>query len=110
VSPTPCVSASVGPSASGGTVIKETALNTAFVNQQLNAPAGKPFSIDFDNQDSGIRHNMFITDACGNSVFYGGIVTGPIKTTYHVLALAAGSYPFICSVHAAFMTGSLTVK
>jgi plastocyanin len=94
----------------GGAVIKEAALGVAFVNGQLEAPAGQPFTIDFDNQDAGIPHNIQIKDANGASVFKGDIVTGPIQTSYQVGALAAGTYPFICDVHPTSMTGTLTVK
>ena len=70
----------------------------------------QPFTIDFDNQDSGTPHNIQIKDAGGTSVFKGDIVTGPIQTSYHVDALAAGTYSFVCDVHPTAMTGTLTVK
>ena len=41
-------------------------------------------------------------------MFKGDLVTGPKKVTYNVPALKAGSYPFVCTVHAN-MTGTLTV-
>jgi plastocyanin len=97
-------------SPSAGPVVKEVAVGIAFVNGQLEAPAGQPFTIDFDNQDAGTPHNIEIKDAGGASVFKGEIVTGPIVTSYNVGALAAGSYPFICDVHPTAMTGTLTVK
>jgi mono/diheme cytochrome c family protein/plastocyanin len=101
--------ASAAPSgAPTGTVVQEAALNVAFVNQSLSAPADTPFQIEFDNQDAGQPHNIEIKDASGASAFKGDIVTGPTKTTYNVPALKAGTYPFVCSVHAN-MTGTLTV-
>ena len=45
----------------------------------------------------------------GQQDFLGKIVTGPIVEIYDVPALAAGSYTYVCSVHAN-MTGTLTVK
>ena len=101
--------ASAAPSgAPAGTVVQEAALNIAFVNKDLKAPADQAFQIAFDNQDSGQPHNIQINDASGATVFKGDLVTGPAKVTYNVPALKAGTYPFVCSVHAN-MTGTLTV-
>jgi plastocyanin len=91
-----------------GDVIKEAALNIAFVNAELTAPADIPFVIEFDNQDAGIPHNIEIKDGNGASLFTGEIVTGPIVTTYNVPALPAGDYTFVCTVHPN-MTGTLKV-
>ena len=87
----------------------ETAENTLFVVGALTAPAGKPFTIAFDNKDAGQPHNIEIKDASGTVVFNGKIITGPSVIVYDVPALAAGTYPFVCTVHAN-MTGTLTTK
>jgi plastocyanin len=108
--------AASGPAASGpaasqpasGTVLKETALGIAFVTKTLQAPADTPFQIEFDNQDAGTPHNIEIKDASGQSVFRGEIFNGPAVKTYDVNALPAGTYTYVCSVHAN-MTGTLTV-
>ena len=42
------------------------------------------------------------------SLFKGEIVTGPVVVDYAVPALAAGTYPFVCTVHPN-MIGTLTV-
>ena len=59
----------------------------------------------------GIPHNVSIHTggAGGQQVFLGKIVTGPIAEIYNVPALPAGTYTYVCSVHAT-MTGILTVK
>ena len=85
------------------------ALNIAFDNTTPQAPAGQAFVIEFDNQDPGIPHNIEIKDAGGATAFKGEIITGPAKVSYKVPALAAGAYPFICSVHPN-MTGTLTAQ
>ncbi len=86
-----------------------TAQNTAFVETSVEAPAGKPFTIAFDNRDDGQQHNVAIHDASGAEVFMGKIVSGPTVIVYDVPALAAGTYSFVCSVHPN-MTGTLTTK
>ena len=93
--------------AMGGTPI--TALNIAFTESSVNAPAGKAFTILFDNQDASVPHDVYIKDGSGTQVFAGSIVTGPGTTTYDVPSLAAGSYTFFCSIHSN-MTGTLVVQ
>jgi plastocyanin len=98
------------PAASGGSAdVTITALNIAFTESSVNAPAGKPFTIDFDNQDASVPHDVYIKDGSGTQVFAGAIVTGPAKTTYNVPSLAAGSYTFFCTIHSN-MTGTLVVQ
>jgi plastocyanin len=84
------------------------AQNIAFVQTSLEAPAGKAFTIAFDNLDTA-PHNVQISDASGASVFKGDIVNGPAVKVYDVPALPAGQYSFVCLVHPS-MTGTLTVK
>ena len=96
-------------SAATGTVLHISAQNIAFDTNQLEAPAGQAFVLDFDNNDPGVPHNVEIKDANGMSMFKGQIITGPEKISYQVPALAAGSYMFVCDVHPN-MTGTLTAK
>jgi plastocyanin len=86
-----------------------SALNVAFEQTEVQAPADTPFKIDFDNKDPSIQHNVEIKDAGGTSVFKGEIFAGPDKRTYDVPALPAGGYAFNCTVHPN-MTGTLTVN
>ncbi len=79
-----------------------------FVAEVLIAPAGRPFTVAFDNRDN-VPHNLEIRDATGKVLFRGDLVTGPTVTLYDVPALPAGQYPFICTVHPA-MSGTLTVR
>jgi plastocyanin len=99
-----------GPAASASTAdVTITALNVAFTESSVNAPAGKPFTLLFDNQDTGVLHDVYIKDASGTQVFAGAIVTGPAKMTYDVPSLAAGTYTFFCSIHSN-MTGTMVVQ
>jgi mono/diheme cytochrome c family protein len=80
-----------------------------FTTPSINGPADKPFTLDFDNQASGVPHNIDIKDSTGTEVFKGEIFNGVAKKTYDIPALKAGTYPFSCSVHPT-MTGTLTIK
>jgi plastocyanin len=76
------------------------------------APAGKPFTIKFQNDDAGIPHNVSIREGgpTGKELFKGDIFPGVETRIYDVTTpLQAGTYTFICDVHPT-MTGTLTVK
>jgi plastocyanin len=93
----------------GATVLNQVASGVAFQTASFQVPANQPFQIAFDNQDSGIPHNIQIADGSGAMVFEGDTVNGPGQTTYNVPALAAGAYKFSCKWHPT-MTGDLTVQ
>jgi plastocyanin len=92
-----------------GATLHIAAQNIEFDTNHLDAPAGQAFTLEFDNNDPGIPHNVEIKDASGASRFKGQIVTGPMKVSYQIPALEAGTYMFVCDVHPN-MTGTLTVK
>jgi plastocyanin len=90
--------------------ISLTAKGIAFDKTSFSVPAGKPFAIAFDNQDTGIQHDVQIFDNegfTGTPLLDGEIVTGPAKVTYEAPALDPGTYYFHCSVHPAQMQGTL---
>jgi plastocyanin len=90
--------------------LDETAQGTAFQQPCLVAAAGAPFTINFDNQDSGLQHNIaiFTNDTATDNLFRGDVITGVDTTTYDVKPLDAGSYFFHCDIHPT-MTGTLAV-
>ena len=99
--------ASLGPN---DPVVALVALNVQFDKKDLEVPAGKVFGISLDNQDvAGLEHNVEIKSADGAVIANPPVIDGGNKTTYAYAPLTAGSYPFVCVVHAN-MTGTLTVK
>ncbi|MGH3181198.1 MAG: cytochrome c oxidase subunit II [Streptosporangiaceae bacterium] len=95
-----------------GTALSLTAHNIHYSTSCLAAPAGKPFTITFHNQDSGVPHNVAIytSSSATKALFRGQIVTGVTTVTYHVPALPAGTYYFRCDVHPTAMHGTFVVK
>ena len=102
----PAPAASTDPNAE---VVTITASGVAFDPTEVTAPAGTAFTLSFDNQDAGIPHDVQVKDASGAVVFKTDVFPGAAKRDYSVPALAAGAYPFVCSVHAN-MTGTLTAQ
>ena len=95
--------------ATAGTHVKIVASGIQFTTPTVTAPANNPFVIDFDNEDPSTPHNIQIKDASGQVKFAGDTFNGIATHEYQVPALAAGSYPFMCTVHPT-MTGTLTVQ
>ena len=85
-----------------------TARGLAFDRQSLDVPAGRSFTLVFDNED-GAPHNVAIyrDAAATDRLFAGEIFGGPGTRTYAIPALPAGTYPFRCDVHQD-MRGTLT--
>jgi plastocyanin len=115
--PSPSLTLSQAPSPQGTTCGKDgapvldiTAQGIAFDPTCLVAVAGKPFEINFDNEDAGTQHNVAIyTDnSFTKALFNGDVITGVAQTTYKVDALDAGQYAFKCDIHAN-MTGQFVV-
>lgn len=92
--------------------LQVVAKNIEYDVKALSVDAGKPFAIDFVNQDAGIDHDVDIRDAAGKAVIQDQPHTpGGQTSLYHYNALQPGTYTFICSVHPIGpMTGVLTVK
>ena len=82
----------------------------AFVPTSLRLPANEAVVLAFDNEDRGVQHNVAIytDESAEESVFVGGLIAGPVTTTYHVPALDPGTYFFRCDVHPQ-MNGSMEV-
>ncbi|MEW6223399.1 MAG: cupredoxin domain-containing protein [Chloroflexota bacterium] len=83
--------------------------NIAWLETSITVPAGRAFTIAFDNRDRGVPHDIVIKDAAGAELFRGDVVTGPAVVVYDVPAIPAGQHPFVCSIHPN-MTGTVTAQ
>lgn len=119
VAPSASAGASPSAGASGGagaslTVTAPVGASTSgFDPTTLDAVAKTPFSLLFDNQDTGVMHNLVLKNPDGSKVQVTGdtsFFAGPGKRTYQVPGLAAGDYAYLCEVHPGTMKGVLTVK
>ena len=94
-----------------GTALAIVAADNKFDKDCMAVPPDQAFTIELDNQDIGIPHNVSIYDTANGKkeLYKGEIISGPSKTTYQVPAQAAGKYEFICDPHEEFMRGAFIV-
>ncbi|HEY0397413.1 MAG TPA: cupredoxin domain-containing protein [Acidimicrobiia bacterium] len=97
-----------------GTALAVKASDNKYDKDCLAVPANQAFTIDFDNQDRGIPHNVSIYDESQGDekpLFKGEVIGegGPAKTTYKVPAEPQGRYVFRCDPHPEFMVGDFVV-
>ncbi len=96
------------PSAATGDV-RLTAQGIEFIEKAIAGPADKPFTIAFLNDDPGLPHDVAFKDASGAYAWRGEPINGIATKVYDVPALPAGSYTFVCTIHAN-MTGTATLE
>ena len=97
-----------------GTALAVKASDNKYDKDCLAVPANQAFTIDFDNEDRGIPHNLSIYDESQGDekpLFKGDVIgeSGPAKATYHVPAQPQGRYVFRCDPHPEFMVGDFIV-
>ena len=98
-----------------GTALSITAFDGKFDKACLAVPANQAFTIDFNNLDRGIPHNVAIyeDDTARKTLFKGELIDGPNKITYSVPALPEGRFFFRCDPHpdmnGAFIVGNPSV-
>jgi plastocyanin len=104
-----------GPPASGapgGPVTADATVHAkgiAFTDTTFTAPAGKPFTLAFVNEDPGTPHNVELKDSSGAVAYKGEVFNGVDTKVYEIPALPAGTYPYVCSIHSN-MTGTATLQ
>jgi len=116
---------SVGPPTTGpptgvtcspsGTTVNVVAQGIKFDTNCLAASAGQAFTINFDNKDAGVPHNVEVYTTQGGKRLFGATsitdtVTGVASTTYKVSPQKPGTYYFQCDVHPTQMFGTFVVK
>lgn len=93
------------------TVIQLVATNARWDQTSITAPAGKVWHVKIDNQEKTTPHNFTVASG---PTFPERIFTSPNfrggTYTFDIPALPAGSYLFICTLHANTMTGTLTIE
>ncbi|HVD69633.1 MAG TPA: cupredoxin domain-containing protein [Actinomycetota bacterium] len=84
-----------------------------FSTNKLSVPSEEAFTIEFDNEEAGVQHNVVIFDGKDEeapALFTGEVVIGPKTTPYSVDALPEGNYFFHCEIHPTTMTGEVIAK
>ena len=89
--------------------VSVTAVDTAFEQTSLTAPAGEDFTLALVNEDT-VPHNVAIyTDSSASEEIYIGEYVTDGTIVYDIPALEAGEYFFRCDLHPE-MTGTLIVE
>lgn len=83
-----------------------------FNKDQLVAPLDSDVTLQFENNDSGVLHNVAIyqTDSADDEVFVGDLFEGEATRTYEFRTPGPGTYFFRCDVHPDQMTGTFIVR
>jgi cytochrome c oxidase subunit 2 len=110
-SPSAAASGQPSPGGEEGAPLQLSASNAqGFDQTELEAPADRPFAVDFSNDDPSAPHDFAIRQATPEGDFVGMPLADPgTKQTYQVPPLKAGTYTFYCVVHPN-MQGTLTVR
>jgi len=92
----------------------EDAIQEGFSTDVLVFEAETPVELAFNNQDTGLGHNVWILDGPDDSappLFQGADVTGPGEIEYRIPPIAPGEYFFFCQLHpGTAMEGTATVS
>jgi cytochrome c oxidase subunit 2 len=95
-----------------GTTLSLIAHNISWNQFCLAVPGNTPFTVDINNQDSGIEHNFSIYDSFfqKQTFFQSPKLTGPATESLDVPGLPPGRYYFQCDVHGPAMSGAFVVQ
>ena len=89
-----------------------SARQTQFTKSTLTVPAGKKVTLEFDNRDEAIFHNVAVYEGEGlqaRPIFNGEGFPGHQEKTYELRVPTPGTYVFVCDFHPN-MKGTLVAK
>lgn len=98
---------------SNSVTVDITAKSFAFNTSTITVPAGANVTINFNNMDAGIPHNVAIYENkdAKKAIYVGAVFKGPKTVTYNFTApTTPGTYFFRCDVHPTTMVGDFIVK
>lgn len=98
---------------SNSVTIDIAAKDFAFNTSTITVPAGANVTINFDNMDAGIPHNVAVYENkdANKAIYVGAVINGPKTVTYNFMApTMPGTYFFRCDVHPTTMIGDFIVK
>ena len=98
------------PAGGGGATLTVIAQNLQFDTSTIDLPGNAASSIQFENKDPGVQHNIaiFTDSSLSTRLFTGSLVAGPGAADYKIPPLAPGTYYFHCDVHPT-MNGKVSV-
>lgn len=91
-----------------GAGVMIVAEDIAFDATELDASVGATVTIDFDNRDEGIAHNLHVESTSAGEAKT-DIEEGPVTQTLEVTFDDAGEFAYLCDVHPQQMRGTITV-
>jgi plastocyanin len=102
------------PSNGKAVTIDVVAQKMAFDKSTITVPAGASVTINFNNLDGGIPHNISVYQNLSGGqtkpVFIGDTIRGPKTIVYNFTApTTPGNYSFICDIHPQIMVGTFVV-
>ena len=85
----------------------------AFNTSTITVPAGASVTINFNNMDAGIPHNVAVYENkdAKKAIYVGAVIKGLKTITYNFTApTTPGTYFFRCDVHPTTMVGDFIVR
>lgn len=107
------MSGAVTNATSNNVTIDIVAKSFAFNTSTITVPAGANVTINFNNMDAGIPHNVAVYENqdAKKAIYVGAVINAPKTIAYNFVApTTPGTYFFRCDVHPTTMVGDFIVK